>query len=602
MPEPNYQPHMPEPGPPKRRPGTRRREPVPEVEREIVVLKFGSSILASEAHIANAVHEVYREVRAGRRVVVVCSAMGDTTNRLISRAGEITDKPHPAAYAALLAVGESQSSAQVALAIDAAGMHTTLLDPAQIDFRTSGDPVDAEPASMDPDPITRALETSAAVVIPGFAGRDERGFTTLLGRGGTDLSALFIGHHIGAARCRLAKDVDGWYDGDPKAPGGARKFACLNYQDAIASPAKVVQPKCVRYAREHGLPIEVGTLGSELPTVVCDDETVKVTDPAKTGPIRVSLLGLGTVGGGVMRHLLALPGRYQVMRALVRDPDRHADKLDNPYILTADPADAFAGDAQLVVEVMGGTTLAAELVERALSEGRSVVTANKALMATEGVRLRAIADANGATLAYSAAVGGGVPMLENVERLASAGEVNSIAGVLNGTTNFILDRMARGESYADALAEAQRLGFAEADPTADVAGHDAAQKLCLLARVAFDPALPIDAVEVSGIDHLAADTREPGRGMVRRLIARASRIDDGGLFARVRLEEVPQGSEFAAVRDEHNMLVVRLGDGRRATIAGRGAGRWPTAESVFGDVEAYARERMRAARAGLSGR
>ncbi|MEZ6317820.1 MAG: homoserine dehydrogenase [Phycisphaerales bacterium] len=594
MPEPNYQPHMPEPA--RRRPGTRRRDPLPEVDREIVVLKFGSSILASEGHIANAVHEVYREVRAGRRVVVVCSAMGDTTNRLIARAGEITDKPHPAAYAALLAVGESQSSAQVALAVDAAGMHATLLDPAQIDFRTSGDPVDAEPASMDPDPITRALADGSVVVLPGFAGRDERGFTTLLGRGGTDLSALFIAHHIGAARCRLAKDVDGWYDGDPKAPGGARKFARLSYEDAIASPAKVVQPKCVRYACDHKLPIEVGALGSDLPTVVCAEGTVKVDDPPASGPIRVALLGLGTVGGGVMRHLLALPGRYQVVRVLVRDPAPHADKLADPSILTSDPDAAFEGDPELVVEVMGGTGLAGELVGRVLGEGRSVVTANKALIAARGVGLRALAESKGATLAYSAAVGGGVPMLENLAILAREHEISSIVGVLNGTTNFILDHLARGSTYDHALDEAKRLGFAEADPSADVCGHDAAQKLCLLSRLAFDPELPIDAVEVSGLDHLASDASEPGRGMVRRLVARASRTDDGGVFARVALEEVPEGSELARVRDEHNLVIVRLSDGRRALVGGRGAGRWPTAESVFGDVEAYARARMQAAR------
>ena len=564
-----------------------QHHPAPDdaaIHHEIVVLKFGSSILADEARIADAVHEVYREVRAGRRVVVVCSAMGNTTDRLIRRAGELSDKPHPAAYAALVANGETHSSAQVALSIDAAGVPAVLLDPAQIDLRTHGDPLNAEPCSMNAEPIRRELAAGHVVVLPGFAGRDERGFTTLLGRGGSDLTALFVAHHVGASRCRLVKDVDGWYDADPSAPG-ACKYASLHYDDAVASPAKVVQAKCVRYAAEHALRIEVGALGSDEPTVVGDSPSALCPPPVRPEPVGVALLGLGTVGGGVMRHMLAAPDRYRVGPVLVRDPARHADKLTDPAVLTSDADAAIAPDTRLMIEVMGGLTAAADLIERALDRGISVVTANKALIARDGVRLRALADARGAMLLFSAAVGGGVPMLETVRRLAAGHEIASIAGVLNGTTNFMLDHIARGSTYDQALAEAQRLGFAEADPTADVGGHDAAQKLCLLCRIAFDPSLAIEAVEVSGIDILRQEPVEPEPGHALRLVARAHREPGGRILARVGLESVPEGSPLAGVRDEQNVLIVQLADGQREVVWGRGAGRWPTAESVFADAE-----------------
>ncbi|MEQ8769614.1 MAG: homoserine dehydrogenase [Phycisphaerales bacterium] len=578
--------HMPEPDRPPR-----RARPAPTADalpHEIVVLKFGSSILASEAKIADAVHEVYREVRNGRRVVVVCSAMGDTTDRLAQRAGEISDKPHPAAYAALLAVGESHSSAQVTLAIEAAGIPATLLDPAQIDLRTTGDPVNAEPESMAAGPVRHELNMGNVVVLPGFAGRDRRGFTTLLGRGGSDLTALFVAHSVGAARCRLVKDVDGWYDADPKQPG-ARKFSTLTYDDALASPAKVAQPKCVKYAADHGLILEIGALGSETPSVIGAEETRKVPQGGPRRPVRVALLGLGTVGGGVMRHMLAEPAMYDVRSILVRDPSKYADKLEHPEVLTTSIDDVFATDPELVIEVIGGTGLAGELINRALDAGCNVVTANKALMARDGVALRALASERGVMLLDSAAVGGGVPMLETVDRIARDHEIAAISGVLNGTTNFILGRMARGTTYAEALEEAQRLGYAEADPTADVAGFDAAQKLCLLCRLAFDPEMPESAVEVSGIESLADGAPALERGFARRLVARASRRDDGTIGARVALETVREGSDLARARDESAVLIVHLADGRRETVIGRGAGRWPTAESVFADVAQAAR-------------
>lgn len=587
MPRPrDNQPHLPEPNRPE--PRARRVTERLTVEHDVVVLKFGSSILAHEGTIADAVHEVYREVRSGRRVVVVCSAMGNTTDDLAKRAGEITDKPHPAAYAALLAVGESHSAAQVALAIDAAGMPAILLDPAQIDLRTHGDPVNAEPVSMDASPIKREIEAGNVVVLPGFAGRDERGFTTLLGRGGSDLTALFVAHHCGATRCRLVKDVDGWYDADPKS-AGARKYAHLSYADAIASPAQIVQSKCVEYACKHAMVIEVGALGSVAPSVVGEGESTLVAPHATPRPVRVAMLGLGTVGGGVMRHMLSAPDRYDIRRVLVRDPSKYADKLEDASILCQDADAVFADDPELVVELIGGTSLAGDLLERALDRGCSVVTANKALMARDGVRLRALADTRGAKLLDSAAVGGSVPMLEAVRRLAAHREIVSLAGVLNGTTNFILDQMARDSRYDEALAEAQRLGFAEADPTADVGGFDAAQKLCLLCRVAWDPALPEDSVEVSGIESLAQNAPDVDRGHVRRLVARASRNGDGAVLARVALEPVPEGSELARAHDEQNVLIVQLGDGRREVVKGRGAGRWPTAEAVFADTEQVVR-------------
>jgi homoserine dehydrogenase len=232
------------------------------VSERIIVLKFGGSVLLDELHVRAAAEEVARFVREGYRVVAVVSALEGTTDRLLAQAKRYGPNPHEAATATLLATGELTSTALLGLALDAEGVSVETLDAAAIGLRTVGAVLDASPVSLDAGAVRAVLARVRAIVTPGFVGRDERNHTTLLGRGGSDLTALFIAQQLGA-ECRLVKDVDGLYEWDPAKPGPApRRYASVSWDGALALDGTIVQHKAVRWAREHALPFEVGALGA----------------------------------------------------------------------------------------------------------------------------------------------------------------------------------------------------------------------------------------------------------------------------------------------------------------------------------------------------
>ncbi|HTF91120.1 MAG TPA: hypothetical protein VK843_22080, partial [Planctomycetota bacterium] len=286
--------------------------------QRIRVLKFGSSVLSSRRDISQALHEIYRELRDGVRVVAVVSALGRTTNRLLASARRTGPRPDPAALALLLATGEAQSVALLALALERAGISAEVLDPARIGLRTRGPLLDADPIDLDVEVVRLALREKAVVVIPGFVGSDAQGRTSLLGRGGSDLSALFLAQRLGAS-CRLIKDVPGVFDRDPaQEAGSARRFAVLDWDDAIAVGGRIVQEKALRFAREQGLEFEVGALESTDTTLIGRGPSRFAPPSASTKKLKVALLGLGTVGLGVFRELARFPDRFEVVDVLVR--------------------------------------------------------------------------------------------------------------------------------------------------------------------------------------------------------------------------------------------------------------------------------------------
>ncbi len=307
-------------------------------------------------------------------------------------------------------------------------------------------------------------------------------------------------------------------------------------------------------------------------------------DPVRP-PVRVALLGCGTVGGGVLARLLASPERFQVIGVAVRDLDRIRVPAVPRRLLTCDPAALVEREADVVVELLGGREPAGELIARALDRGRHVVTANKALLAGEVDGLAERAARRGGSLRFSAAVGGALPALEAVRRAAASGRVRSIAGVLNGTCNFVLDRCAAGDSFAQAVAEARAAGYAEADPTLDLDGSDAAQKLSLLIREAFGEVLPWESIPRRGIADLderalAAAVR---KGRRVRLVASCERAE-GGLWVAVQPLELSPDHPFADTAGAENALLIEFEGGDRLRIAARGAGRWPTTEAVLADL------------------
>lgn len=238
-------------------------------ENRLVVLKFGSSVIPDEASFPAVAEEVRRWVAEGWRVIAVVSAVGGVTDALFARGRRLTSDPCPRALAAYVATGELQSVALLALSLASAGLSTAILDHAALRLRTQGQSLDASPADLDERALEAALAGSDIVLVPGFLGRSERDETTLLGRGGSDLTALFIAHRLGA-RCRLVKDVPGLYDRDPASPsdGPARLYRRVDWDTVLSLDEGIVQHKAVRFARDIGLSFEVGCLSQEESTDV----------------------------------------------------------------------------------------------------------------------------------------------------------------------------------------------------------------------------------------------------------------------------------------------------------------------------------------------
>ena len=235
----------------------------------LVVLKFGSSVLGTERDYAAAVAGIQRHLQRGERVLAVVSALKGATDRLLADAHFFGPEPEPAATASLLATGESASAARLALALDAGWIEAALLDPGGIGLTTQGPLLDADPVAVNGDAVRRALEHSGAAVVAGFYGRDSAGGYALFGRGGSDLTALFLAHRLGARTCRLVKDVDGVYEHDPGTGAGVpRRYEQLSWDDALKLGSRVVQPKTLHYARRERIEFDVGKIGSPIGTHV----------------------------------------------------------------------------------------------------------------------------------------------------------------------------------------------------------------------------------------------------------------------------------------------------------------------------------------------
>ena len=310
--------------------------------------------------------------------------------------------------------------------------------------------------------------------------------------------------------------------------------------------------------------------------------------------VRVGLLGAGTVGGALVTLLrsrseavTARTGIELVLtRVAVADLTKARPGVD-PSILTDDPwAVVGADDVDLVVELMGGTGLAGELVMASMKSGKPVVTGNKALLAQSAAELFVAADAAGVDLLFEAAVAGGIPLIRPLRESLIGEEVVRVLGIVNGTTNYILTRMTEaGATYAEALAEAQALGFAEADPTADVEGHDAAAKASIIATIAFGRLVRGSEVVAEGISAITADdiANASSLGHVIKLLAVAEEVG-GALSVRVFPAMVPADHPLANVRGSFNAVFVEGRSVGDLMFYGRGAGGGPTASAVLGDI------------------
>ncbi|MGH8825331.1 MAG: homoserine dehydrogenase [Jiangellaceae bacterium] len=322
--------------------------------------------------------------------------------------------------------------------------------------------------------------------------------------------------------------------------------------------------------------------------------------------LRVALLGCGTVGTEVVRLLTdhaddlaaRIGGRLDLVGVAVRRSgrDRGATGIDTSLFTTDAPGLVTRDDVDIVVEVIGGIEPARSLLLAAMEHGASVVTANKALLAEEGATLHAAAEKHGVDLYYEAAVAGAIPLLRPLRESLSGDRIRRVLGIVNGTTNYILDKMdSSGAGFGEALEEAQAHGYAEADPTADVEGFDAAAKAAILASIAFHSPVVAADVHREGISEVSSADVASARdmGAVVKLLAICELSDDErSVGVRVHPAMLPRSHPLASVRGAYNAVFVESDAAGHLMFYGPGAGGAPTASAVLGDVVTVARNRL----------
>lgn len=321
-------------------------------------------------------------------------------------------------------------------------------------------------------------------------------------------------------------------------------------------------------------------------------------------PIRIGLLGAGSVGSQVARLLIEnreelakrVGAELELVGIAVRNKSAKRDVELPKDLITADAESVILG-SDIVIELAGGIEPAKTWIKMALNAGADVITANKALIAAHGSELTALAQQFGAQLYYEAAVGGAIPIIRPLRASLAGDKINRVMGIVNGTTNYILDQMeTTGASFEDALNEAQVLGYAEADPTADVEGFDAASKAAILAGLAFHSEMPVEKVYREGITSITALQIETARqaGYTVKLLAICERAGESGegLVARVHPTLIPLDHPLAAVRGAYNAVFVEAESAGRLMFYGAGAGGKETASAVLGDLVSAAKRHL----------
>ncbi|GAB2495406.1 homoserine dehydrogenase [Luteococcus sediminum] len=331
---------------------------------------------------------------------------------------------------------------------------------------------------------------------------------------------------------------------------------------------------------------------------------LEATDPYRLPPLKVALLGCGVVGSQVARVITEqaddltnrIGRRLELVGIAVRSLERDHAGLD-PELFTTDAASLVArDDLDIVVELVGGIDPIRELVLTAMANGASVVTANKAMLAQDGQALFEGANRTGVDLYYEAAVAGAIPIVRPLRESLVGDEITTVMGIVNGTTNYILDQMtSTGAEFDDALRQAQELGYAEADPTADIEGYDAAAKAAIMATLAFHTRVRGTDVHREGITRVTSQDITTARklGCVVKMLAILSTTEGGSVSARVHPAMVPVDHPLASVKGAFNAIFVESREAGQLMFMGPGAGGSPTASAVMGDLVTVARNRLR---------
>ncbi len=544
---------------------------------KIEVLKFGSSVLRDPSDLPVAVDEIYRRWRSGSNVLVVVSAFEGVTDQLIREADNLVSSTKPSAMAAYIAQGEQRTAALLLGSLMRCGIPARVVEPRDIGLIAEGTPLESTPVSVDVTALRRLWNSCAVLVLPGFYGVDTQGSTALFGRGGSDLSALFLASKLQVS-CRLLKDVCGVYDADPASNKVAHRFTALSWQTAVKVAGSLIQPKGLKHAQSHALPFYVGRPNESACTRVGNVRDEWEAPARSNRPLRVVLLGCGVVGRGVYESMKRYPRTFEICHVVVSQSEKHLDIEKR----TLDTRVAAGDSVDVIVECFGGMT-PYPLITEALADGKFVVTANKALLAAQWAELSPYVRSAERQLWYSAAVAGALPALERLQTLRSANRhIAEIRGIINGTCGVVLDARAEGKSRREAIELAKNQGFAEADPARDLSGQDSADKLALMIEAAFGEWQAPESIEIRGVDSIAGDARG------YKLVARARKTSDG-IIASVAPEVPPPSSFLREAKGAENRIEIELTSGEVIRLSGQGAGRWPTAVSVVGDLHEIAR-------------
>jgi homoserine dehydrogenase len=554
----------------------------------IEVLKFGSSVLRTPDDLPIAVDEIYRHWRNGCRVLAVVSAFEGVTDRLFKEATILFGAEPTAATASFVATGEQRTATLLVGVLIRCGIPARLVDPHEIGLIAQGSVLESDPVGVDVSALEGFWRGSPILVLPGFYGVDVRGRSALFGRGGSDLSALFLAAELGAS-CRLLKDVNGVFDADPARNRLAHRFTALSWATAIDVAGPLIQPKALRYAQDRALPFLVGRPSDSAATLVGQPQDEWAAPARAERALRIVLLGCGVVGRGVYDLLQRYPRTFEIRHVVVGDLAKHSDIPR----ATTDRRVVYDESIDVVVECFGGASLPYPLIVAALAAGKIVVTANKALVAAHWAELCLYARDPDRQLWFSAAVGGALPVLETLDSLvAQKLPIREIRGSINGTCGVVLDARAAGKTRQEAIALAQAGGFAEADPRRDLSGRDSADKLALMIYAAFGEWFEPETLPTRGVDEIAGDPKG------YKLIARARR-QAGLVRASVAPELVGLDTFLGQGVGAENRVEIELESGEVIALRGQGAGRRPTAVSVLADLHEVARRAETALAAGV---
>ena len=545
--------------------------------QNIEILKFGSSVLRSANELHLAVDEIYRRWRRHCKILAVVSAFEGVTDQLIREAADLIATDTEEATATYIAQGEQRTAALLVESLTRSGMPSRVIEPYEIGLLAEGSSLDSTPVGVDLIAFGRLWDFHPILVLPGFYGITANGNTALFGRGGSDLSALFLAGALDGC-CRLLKDVDGVYDTDPAEGTAAHRYRAISWETATRVAGLLIQNKGLQYAKRRALPFYLGRPNELASTRVGEDRDEFAGPPPATRPLRIVLLGCGVVGRGVYQLLSQYPDRFKVCHVVVRNLEKYADIPER----TTDPSRVVDSSIDIVVECFGGVGMTLPVVLAALSAGKYVVTANKALLAAHWVEFAHDTRGSQRRLLFSAAVGGALPVMEVLELCARKTTVVEIRGIINGTSGVVLEARAEGKTELDAIEYAKLHGFAEANPFRDISGLDSADKLALMIEKAFGQWLAPHQISTRGIDTIL------GNYGGYKLVARARQLK-AGIFASVAPEIPPPGSFLREAKGAENRVEIELSNGQIIRLHGQGAGRWPTAVSVMGDLHEVAR-------------